>query len=147
MKTSIHVIDTESICRLLAVSRSDSDPRSTPAISLILGHGVSPAQLDHVLWPDISLSSEMMLIRAHSRYPTKTVELTLLLTQQLIPLIRQHARPSRPFGKPTKDGETIQQLLKRLLTRAGLHNVTAEEIVTWSKNQRDEVRKSIVTAA
>ena len=133
------------ICSLLSVSRSEHDPRTAPAVSLLLGHYVSPAQLTEMRWPDLRLASYAALVRDPKGGPARGVELSRLMVQQLIPLALGD-RASRPFGKPLPGSPTITQLLASVLVRAGLGRFTPEDFVTWSKAQSEATRMSVVTA-
>jgi hypothetical protein len=134
------------ICIFLSTSRSDKDPRTAPAASLVVGHHAGPQQLQEMFWTDIKLPSYALLIRDPKGGQARSVQLTPFLVRQLIPLVQQDVRPSRPFGKPSPAAPTITQLLNSVLVRAGLSKYTLEDFVTWSLAQTEAVRASVVTA-
>lgn len=147
MDTNLLSVPThDDVCSFISAARSDPDPRTQPAASLILAGFVSPAQEAQMLWPDVKLASYAVLIRDPKGKPSRIVELTPLLVRQLLPLAQQGPRPSRPFGKPWSAAPTIAQLLTSVLGRAGLGRFTPEDFVTWSKAQTEATRKSVVTS-
>lgn len=139
-------LDDGSIYQILNLGRTYADPRTMPAISLMLGYNISLRQLQEVKWTDLNLGSYTALIRDPKGGPSRSVQLTRLLIQQLIPVVRQKVRASRPFGKASASAPTIGQLLQSVLVRARLVNYTPTDLVAWSLSKSEAIRASVVTA-
>jgi len=133
------------IYQILNLSRSYSDPRVAPAISLMLGHCLFPRHLKAMRWPDINLAAYTARVRDSKNGIVRTIQLSGLLVQQLIPLYRQKIRAARPFGKLSADSPTIDRLLKSVLERAGLLNCVPSDLTKWSASKSVEIRASMVT--
>ncbi len=95
-------------------------------------------------WTD--LRSQAALIRDPKGGPARSINLSLLLMQELMPLIQQKVRAARPFGKSSPTAPTISQLLNSLLVRARLTQYSLDDFVRWSLAQTDAIRASVVTA-
>jgi hypothetical protein len=126
---------------LLGSSRSNPDPRSSAAITLLLTCSITPCHLDRLKWSqlDVRLGT---LVLSKRRGEEKLTELTI---RQLLAIAPSSAS-GKIFGATDQFPQSLNSLLASTLKTPSLSAYTINDFVRWSRLQSDSVRLSIATA-
>lgn len=132
----------EDVMKVLAGSRVDPDPRAAPLVTLILSIGLRPNQARRLCWSEVRPGDSRITIRGTRSSPPVDHPVTPWLVQQLLAIsVRRNDMPV--FAMPSVDSLSINQILNRVLERAGLGHLSWQALTAWSARQSPARRASI----
>jgi hypothetical protein len=142
MTRSTSLPSDDDIRRLINEAIRSPDPRSLPAVGLLISQGLSIRRLDRLRWANWDRIGRTIII-ARGASPEKTICLTNLLQLRLAAIPRKNS----PFIFAPLDlySPSLAVLFVQLCNRIRLGKYIVADFLAWSEAQTPAVRISTVT--
>jgi hypothetical protein len=142
MTRSTSLPSDDEVRRLINEAIRSPDPRSLPAVGLLISQGLSIRRLDRLRWANWDPVGRTIII-ARGAAPEKVISLTDFLQLRLNAIPRRDS----PFIFAPLDlySPSLAVLFVQLWNRVGLGKYIVADFLAWSEAQTPAVRISTVT--